>query len=179
MSNENIILTTKDFTILEVLRDRQQGQTGLLMPLIRKKMEKAIVVFREDLPADIASINSRLRFRVEAGESDTRVISTGQTVGPVGMFLPITTLRGLALLGLREGQAVSLINMNGVTEKILLEKVEYQPEASRREREALGQEELTAAHTPPLRVISGGLDRRNRLVCMPANGSDDPGPSAA
>lgn len=133
-------LTTKDFTILEVLRDRHHDQTGLLMPLIRNKMEKAIVVFREDLPSDIASINSRVRFRVAAGESDTRVISTGQTHGPVGMFLPITTFRGLALLGLREGQTMSLVNMNGVTEKIVLEKVEYQPEASRREREALGQD---------------------------------------
>ncbi|QEE43443.1 nucleoside-diphosphate kinase (plasmid) [Rhizobium sp. WL3] len=179
MLNDNIILTTKDFTILEVLRDRHHDQTGLLLPLIRNKMERAIVVFREDLPGDIASINSRVRFRVAAGESDTRVISTGQTPGPVGMFLPITTLRGLALLGLREGQAVSLVNMNGVTEKIVLEKVEYQPEASRREREALGQEELMAGQKPMLRVISGGLDRRNRLVCMPANGSDDPGPSAA
>ncbi|MBX9468621.1 MAG: nucleoside-diphosphate kinase [Rhizobium sp.] len=179
MSNDNIILTTKDFTILEVLRDRHHDQTGLLMPLIRNKMEKAIVVFREDLPGDIASINSRVRFRVAAGESDTRVISTGQTHGPVGMFLPITTLRGLALLGLREGQAMSLVNMNGVTEKIVLEKVEYQPEASRREREALGQEELTAGRKPMLRVISGGLDGHRCMSSFVAGGFDDPGPSAA
>ncbi len=179
MSNDNIILTTKDFTILEVLRDRHHDQTGLLMPLIRNKMEKAIVVFREDLPGDIASINSRVRFRVAAGESDTRVISTGQTHGPVGMFLPITTLRGLALLGLREGQAMSLVNMNGVTEKIVLEKVEYQPEASRREREALGQEELTAERKPMLRVISGGLDRHRCMSSFVAGQFDDPGPSAA
>lgn len=179
MSNDNIILTTKDFTILEVLRDRHHDQTGLLMPLIRNKMEKAIVVFREDLPGDIASINSRVRSRVAASESDTRVISTGQTHGPVGMFLPITTLRGLALLGLREGQAMSLVNMNGVTEKIVLEKVEYQPEASRREREALGQEELTVERKPMLRVITGGLDRNRSMSSVLAGGFDDPGPSAA
>jgi regulator of nucleoside diphosphate kinase len=179
MSNDNIILTTKDFTILEVLRDRHHDQTGLLMPLIRNKMEKAIVVFREDLPGDIASINSRVRFRVGAGESDTRVISTGQTHGPVGMFLPITTLRGLALLGLREDQAMSLVNMNGVTEKIVLERVEYQPEAFRREREALGQDELMAGRKPMLRVISGGLDQRRCLSAVGGSGFDDPGPSAA
>ena len=179
MSNDNIILTTKDFTILEVLRDRHHDQTGLLMPLIRNKMEKAIVVFREDLPGDIASINSRVRFRVGAGESDTRVISTGQTHGPVGMFLPITTLRGLALLGLREDQAMSLVNMNGVTEKIVLERVEYQPEAFRREREALGQDELMAGRKPMLRVISGGLGQRRCLSAVDGSGFDDPGPSAA
>lgn len=179
MSNDNIILTTKDFTILEVLRDRHHDQTGLLMPLIRNKMEKAIVVFREDLPGNIASINSRVRFRVAAGESDTRVISTGQTHGPVGMFLPITTLRGLALLGLREGQAMSLVNMNGVTEKIVLEKVEYQPEASRRERGALGQQEVMAGQKPMLRVISGGLDHHRYNSSAGAGGFDDPGPSAA
>jgi regulator of nucleoside diphosphate kinase len=179
MSNDNIILTTKDFTILEVLRDRHHAQNGLLMPLIRKKIEQAIVVFREDLPGDIASINSRVRYRVSAGESDTRVISTGQTHAPVGMFLPITTLRGLALLGLREGQTMSLVNMNGVTEMIVLEKVEYQPEASRREREALGREEFTAGRKPVLCVVSGGLDHHRYISSAGADGFDDPGPSAA
>ncbi|MCJ8240665.1 hypothetical protein [Peteryoungia algae] len=93
--------------------------------------------------------------------------------------MPITTLRGLALLGLREGQEMSLINSNGVEEKILLEKVEYQPEAARREREALGREERTPAPRPILYVVSGGLDRRHGLGSNPTNGFYDPGPPAA
>ena len=74
---------------------------------------------------------------------------------------------------------MSLVNMNGVSEKIVLEKVEYQPEASRREREALGQEELTAGRKPMLRVITGGLDGHRCMSSFVAGGFDDPGPSAA
>lgn len=174
MSNDNFILTTKDFTILEALCDNPHGHYDQLVPLIRHKIAKAIVVFRDDLPDEIASINSRVRFRANGGESDTRVLATGQATGPVGMFLPITTLRGLAPLGLREGQEMSYLNTNSVSEKMLLEKVEYQPEASRRERQAFGREESTAGPRPFLRLVSGGMDRRHGQFAVTTEGHDDP-----
>lgn len=179
MSNDTYILTTKDFTILEAMCDNLQGRNDRLVALIRHKIKKAIVVFRDDLPGDVASINSRLRFRVRGGESDIRVISTGQATGPVGLFLPITTLRGLALLGLRKGQEIEFENTNGVAETMLLEAVEYQPEASRRERQMLGQEAFTSLQRPHLRVVSGGKDGRHSQLIGASDGFDDPGPSAA
>jgi regulator of nucleoside diphosphate kinase len=110
MSNDNFILSTKDFTILEAMCDNAFGHYDLLVPLIRRKIDRAIVVFRDDLPREIASINSRVVFSVNGGESDTRVLSTGQLTAPVGMVLPITAARGLALLGLGEGQEIVLTN---------------------------------------------------------------------
>lgn len=179
MPNENFILTTKDFTILETMCDHPLGRHDLLVSLIQRKIGRAVVVFREDLPGGIASINSRVTFRVNGGESDTRVLSTGQVTAPVGMFLPITTLRGLALLGLVEGQDIVLTNANGVDEQILLEKVEYQPEASRRESQALGQKIVPTLQKPLLRVVSGGISQARRPVPVAPDGYDDPGPSAA
>lgn len=179
MQNDNFILTTKDFTILEAMRDNPLGRHDLLAPLIRHKIGKAIVVFREDLPNGIASINSRVTFRVNGGERDTRVLSTGQIAAPVGMFMPITTMRGLALLGVAEGQDIVLANADGIEERILLEKVEYQPEASLRERRALGQQTVSAGQKPLLRIVPGGADQMRRPVSVGAHGFDDPGPSAA
>ncbi len=136
-------------------------------------------MFRDDLPGDVASINSRVRFRAHAGESDIRVISTGQATGPVGLFLPITTLRGLALLGLRASQKIEFENSNGLAETMLLEAVEYQPEASRRERQMMGQEAVTSLQRPHLRLVSGGMDGRHGQLVGAWDGPDDPGPSAA
>jgi len=179
MSNNTYILTTKDFTILEAMADNWQGRDDRLVGLFRHKIQKAIVVFRDDLPGDVASINSRVRFRVRGGESDIRVISTGKATGPVGLFLPITTLRGLALLGLRQGQEIEFENTNGVPETMLLEAVEYQPEASRRERQMFGQEPVTSLQGPHLRLVSGGMDGLHGELIGASDGFDDPGPSAA
>lgn len=179
MSDENFILTTKDFTILEAMCDNARGRHDLLVPLLRRKIGKAIVVVRDDLPDGIASINSRVSFRVNGGETDTRLISTGQVTGPVGMFLPITTLRGLALLGLVEGQNIVVANADGVAEHILLEKVEYQPEASRHERQMRGLSTDVTRRKPLLRVVTGGISQAHPLVLVAPHGCDDPGPSAA
>ncbi len=42
---------------------------------------------------------------------------------PIGLFLPITTFRGLALIGLSEGHEFSLPGQDGLEETVLLEKV--------------------------------------------------------
>lgn len=179
MLNDNFILSTKDFTILEAMCDDPFGHYDLLVPLIRRKIDRAIVVFRDDLPREIASINSRVAFSVNGGESDTRVLSTGQLTAPVGMLLPITTARGLALLGLGEGQEIVWTNADGVQERILLHKVEYQPEASRRERQALDQPTVPLKHKPMLRILPGGTRQAQPSMSAAPDGHDDPGPSAA
>jgi regulator of nucleoside diphosphate kinase len=179
MLNDNFILSTKDFTILEAMCDNPLGHFDLLVPLIRRKIDRAIVVFRDDLPREVASINSRVAFSVNGGESDTRVLSTGQLTAPVGMVLPITTARGLALLGLGEGQHIVWTNAEGVEERILLHKVEYQPEASRRERRAFGQQAVPLKHKPMLRIVPGGISQAHSPIPVTSDGHDDPGPSAA
>ncbi|THV20846.1 nucleoside-diphosphate kinase [Peteryoungia ipomoeae] len=179
MSNGTYILTTKDFSILEALCDNWHGRDDRLLVHIRHKINSATVVFRDDLPREVASINSRVRFRVNGGESDARVISTGQVDGPVGMFLPITTLRGLALLGLREGQEITIENIYGDAETIMLDAVEYQPETSRRERHSLSQDAVVSRGKTHLRLVSGGMNGRDGQSFGAADGFDDPGPSAA
>jgi hypothetical protein len=62
---------------------------------------------------------------------------------------------------------------------MLLEAVEYQPEASRRERPMMGQEAVTSPLRPHLRLVSGGMDGRHGQLTGASDGFDDPGSSAA
>jgi regulator of nucleoside diphosphate kinase len=123
-------------------------------------------------------MSSRVTFSVDGRESDTRVISHDRMT-PVGLFLPITTARGLALLGLVEGQEFVLTNSQGVEERVLLGKVQYQPEAARREKEALSSPSAPVHRKPALTLIRGALHDQPQLAPAEPDGFDDPGPSAA
>lgn len=180
MSQETCILTTKDFTIIEVMRDRCLGQDDPLAPILKRKIESAIVMFRDDVPDDVATMSSRVTFSVNGRDPDTRIISHDRMASTVGMFLPVTTLRGLALLGLSEGEHFVFTNSDGIEEQVLLEKVDYQPEAARREKEALERHSMgRAPGKPSLRLVRGDFHDRAPLVAVSSGGFDDPGPSAA
>ena len=179
MTQETCILTTKDFTILEVMRDRCLGRDDPLAPLIKRKIDSALVMFRDDIPDNVATLSSRVSFRIDGRDPDTRVISHDRMRAPVGLFLPITTPRGLALLGLAEGQEFRMVNYEGVEERIVLEKIHYQPEAARREKEAMSRASPAARRGPVLRLVHSAASDRPALAAVGPDGFDDPGPSAA
>jgi regulator of nucleoside diphosphate kinase len=177
MSTDNCILTTKDFTILEVMQDRCHRDEPL-STILKRKIDTALVVFRDDVPGNVATLSSRVTFSVDGRDPDTRVLSPERMTSPIGMFLPITTLRGLALLGLAEGQGFVLADHEGQEERIVLEKVLYQPEAARREKETLAGRSAPA-RKPLLKLIRGAFHEHPRLEPAGSDGFDDPGPSAA
>jgi regulator of nucleoside diphosphate kinase len=179
MSAETCILTTKDFTILEVMRERCLGRDDPLASILKRKIESALVVFRDDVPLSVATLSSRVTFRVGWRDPDTRILSHDRMNGSAGLFLPITTPRALALLGLTEGQDFLVTDHEGREERVVLEKVQYQPEAARREREALASFSAPAHRKPSLKLIRGATDSQPRLEGIGPDGFDDPGPSAA
>ncbi|MGD9867426.1 MAG: nucleoside-diphosphate kinase [Hyphomicrobiales bacterium] len=179
MTAEACILTTKDFTILEVMHERCLGRDDPLAPVLKRKLESATVTFREDVPADVATLSSRVTYSVNGRDPDTRVLSQERMTSPVGMFLPITTLRGLALMGLSEGEEFVLTDDEGCEIRVRLNTVHYQPEAAKREKEALPRVSLAPARKPALRLIRGGTFDQPRLATAAVAGPEDPGPSAA
>ncbi len=176
MSNQTCTLTNRDFTTLEFMRARCRGAEDPLAPILKRKIDTARVVFQSDVPAHVATINSRVIFRVNGSASDTRVISKDGSAYPVGISLPVTTARGLALIGLAEGQAFILLNQEGCEERIFLEKVLYQPEAARRKRQGV---ENPARAKPTLKLVHGSLDIPSMCIAGRQEDFDDPGPSAA
>ncbi|QDZ00219.1 nucleoside-diphosphate kinase [Nitratireductor mangrovi] len=179
MTKETCFLTTKDFTILEVMRDRCLGRDDPLARILKRKIASATVMFRDDIPVNVATLSSRVTFSVNGRDPDTRIVSHDRMTSPIGMFLPITTARGLALLGLSEGQDFAIRNGDGEEERVLLHEVHYQPEAARREKEALEGTGSETSGKPTLRVIRGAFHDQHRLVPLAHDGFDDPGPSAA
>lgn len=152
MSNQACILSTKDHTILEVLYDRYRGRGDPLAFLLRRKLESAVVVFREDVPENVATLNSRVLFSVNRDGAQTRIISYG-TLQPVGMYIPITSPRGLALIGLSEGEEFRIPYRDGGNFLIELREVLYQPEKARREASGYSSENQFSGLRPPLKIV--------------------------
>jgi regulator of nucleoside diphosphate kinase len=180
MSNDACILTTKDLTILEVMLDRCLRGDDPMVPILKRKINAAQIVFRDDVPADVATLNSRVVFSVDGRDPDTRIISHDRVTSPIGLFLPLTTFRGLALLGLSEGQEFSLPGQDSALEKVRLEKVAYQPEAARREKKLLDRTTAAVLNKPVLGLIRGARYGQPELVAVKPSGPHDPGgPSVA
>lgn len=157
MPSDTCILTTKDFTILETMLDCRLERDDRIVPLLRRKLNAAKVVFRDDVPADVSTLSSRVLFSVDGRALDTRIISPDRMTLPIGLLLPITTFRGLALLGLTEGQSISFAGQEEADETVSLENVLYQPEAARREKQSLERDGVTSPCTPILRLIRGAF----------------------
>lgn len=176
MPSETCILTIRDFAMLEGLSDGRLSGNDPLVPILRRKIDRARVVFRADVPANVATLSSRVTFSVDGRDPETGVLSRDRMAAGADRFVPISTPRGLALLGLAEGQEFVITNGEGSEERIRLETVEYQPEAARRAKEDSG---APAQRKPALKLIRGSNDDPRRLAAATADGPDDPGPSAA
>ncbi|QKV18556.1 nucleoside-diphosphate kinase [Oricola thermophila] len=182
MRHDKCLLTTKDFAMLESMLDRGPHISDSWRALLRRKVNSAEIVFRDDVPPDVVTLNSRVRFRVDDGRPEVRVLSHGCTSLPVGLSLPLTSPTGLALLGSRENQVTIIEDDEGRPVRIFVEKVLYQPEAAHREQLEAVERLSPQSRRSGFKVISGGLSperspRSGNRLCP--GGSDDPGPSAA
>jgi regulator of nucleoside diphosphate kinase len=180
--NPACCLTSKDFSILEVMLERRTASGDAILPLLQQKLDRAAVVPVDEVTADVVTLNSRVVFRVNGGPAETRTVVQPEARGPVGQNLPITTLRGLSMLGMSEGQKVAVERAAGEPETILIERVVYQPEAAR--RQAAERTQALTAKRPALRLVHSAVSDVQPLgetwkMRQTRHDDDDPGPSAA
>ncbi|WP_269931480.1 nucleoside-diphosphate kinase [Aminobacter sp. HY435] len=175
-------LTTKDFAIVRTMLDRLAWSGGPLVALLRRKLATAQVVFSNEADPDVVTLNSRVVFSVDGGAPHTRVVTQGAVDGMVGQTIPITVPRGLALLGLRKGQSISVEGGRGATETVRVDNILYQPEATRPGISSVPDVNETAQRRFPVLVFSADdpkpLGASTKIRHISGNG-DDPGPSAA
>ena len=164
------ILTTKDISILETMLERNPEKSSALACLMRAKISAATVVFRDDVPETAVTLNSRVSYRVDGGEPDTRIVAQAHMNSAVGCFLPITTMRGLALLGMMQGETMRISGRGQAMEDIELVAVLHQPEAAQR-----GRPSSRPKTAPAFRLIQGGKPDRPAI----AGFDEDWGPGAA
>ena len=126
--SESIVVTDADAAILGMMR---------LTDSLRRELERAVVVAREAVPADVATMNSQVRYADET----TGVVRTVALVYPRAAqgraMVSVLTPLGSALLGLSVGQAIEWDFPDGSRRRLRLEAVLYQPE--RRTRRARGR----------------------------------------
>lgn len=125
------LMTAKDFHFCSEMLKKLEGSDCALTPLLREKVESATIVAAEQMDPLVVTLNSRVEFAIDEGAAQTRIVVRSEfRHGLVGLTLPITTPRGLALLGLRQGQCC-LFTEHGRTRNIFARRVLYQPEARR------------------------------------------------
>lgn len=135
MSSTQIHLTAKDSAYLQSLLNSKDQDEDFLA-LLRRKLENANLMLDHTVDRRVATIDSRVEISIGGGFTEERILTRDEKASNPGNALPITTPRGLALLGLREGEVFPLRKPNGIIEPIKLIKVVYQPEAALRSEPA-------------------------------------------
>ncbi|MCC0056756.1 MAG: hypothetical protein H6883_11530 [Rhodobiaceae bacterium] len=64
MKSEHCILTTKEHSILEAMLQHGLDRNDPFKRLLERKLAAATVVLRNNVPADVATLNSRLVYRM-------------------------------------------------------------------------------------------------------------------
>ena len=172
--------TAKDFSILETMLERCRERDGRLAALLRRKLKAATVVFRDDIPANVVTLNSRVVYRAgnEALGPHVIVQSEGQDFSDYA--LSIHTPRGLGLLGLAEGQSITIDLGEDGSETLTVEKLVFQPEADlrQRDRQVTKPIQLAADNSGSQSTVVSFRQRPTpAIIDDPDN--DDPGPRAA
>jgi regulator of nucleoside diphosphate kinase len=177
--NPPITLTTADRSIVEGMLHCEGGHTGPRAFALRRKLGGATIVSPGEIAADIATLSSRVKFRVDDGDAEERTLVTSHAEEILGLTLLAWTSRGLALLGMSAGQQARILRLDGTPETITLEAVLYQPEAHLRTNgitaiDGSSQPTQSRGSTP---ALAHRLRRPPPVLVDP--GGDDDGPSAA
>lgn len=122
------ILTAEDVTVLQfMLNDPALLDQGKF--IIRQKLARAQVVTSGQIPGVIATINSRITYRMDnEGPVTAFLVDIVRPLSSSHGIIPLRSVIGLSVLGLREGdRSVMHPDGNGVGE-ILLKRVLHQPQ---------------------------------------------------
>jgi regulator of nucleoside diphosphate kinase len=170
------LLTTKDFSLLVALLERDEHRDEAFLRLLRRKLSGATVVFRDDIAPHVAMIGSQIAFTANGDHAETCTLVEAEGSHPEPA-LPVTTLRGLALLGLAAGETVAVQRSDGGREELRLDKVIRQPAVARREpaRPASRERQASVVAFRPRSRVGQAV----ALACSLDPDDDDPGPRAA
>jgi regulator of nucleoside diphosphate kinase len=125
-----ITVSERDLERLEAmlarLPDDQPGANAL-----REELDRARITQSEQMPPDVVTMNSRIRFVVEpAGrEMDMTLVYPRDFTGRPDQ-LSVAVPAGIAVLGLAIGQQIEWLAPNGQTTRARIVDIAYQPERS-------------------------------------------------
>lgn len=172
-------LTSKDFAILETMRERMDASDTAFAALLRQKLETAKVVFRDEIPAGVVTLNSRVAYGIDGRPAGTHLVAQGRPEDLPGDALSIHTPRGLGLLGLAEGQSIVVEQTGTGRETLIVEEVVFQPEADLSRRDRMPTMSPVTSNAGAQVVSLHAFRRAQPPVFADGPEDDDPGPQAA
>lgn len=130
-NESGLILTEDDFQKISRLLDQAEPR---IAEFLEDELGRASIVHSEQLPDDVISMNSKVRFRdLTAGkELEFTLVypyetNNGANENKVSVLAPL----GSALIGLRVGQEIDWPLPDGRTKRLKVISVIYQPESER------------------------------------------------
>lgn len=123
-----IILTSQDLNRLERLLDALPADSFPGKTELQTELDRAEVVEPQEVPPDVVTMNSKVRFAFESGEEFCLTLvypqDTDGSVERISILAPV----GSALLGLSTGEHIAWPRPGGGMMKVRLVEVVYQPE---------------------------------------------------
>jgi len=111
-----------------VVAKHKLGRDAAAAEQLETELERAVIVPRDEMPADVVTMNSRVVFEDEMGRRrDVHLVYPWQARparGRISILAPV----GVALLGLSVGQVIDWPLPNGRTASLRIVSVLYQPE---------------------------------------------------
>jgi regulator of nucleoside diphosphate kinase len=170
-------LTTKDHAILKVILERYAGPRCPYLNLLDRKVRESDIRLQDDISPGVVTLNSRLTYLVDGSRHGPHLIVQAEAGGLPGFALSIHSLRGLALLGLAEGDPLVVDAGEAGTETLVVDHVQSQPEAEARLRRLSLRLARGAGEESPQNVVRLSAHPRWLAATDPDDG--DPGPAAA
>ncbi len=127
----DIVITRQDRDRLAMLVDSYSAKPNhVLVDYLDEEIGRAHVVDRHDVPHNVVTMNSRVRYR----DDQTGAVRTVTLVYPADENsqlgrLSILTPVGMALIGLTEGQSIEYATLDGRSKSVTVVGVPFQPEA--------------------------------------------------
>jgi len=121
-------LTSLDLDRLEAILDALPTETFPGKTELQGELDRAEVVEPQDVPPDVVTMNSKVRFVLESGEEFCLTLVYPQDIDGSTERISILAPVGSALLGLSAGAQIEWPRPGGGVMKVRLVEVVYQPE---------------------------------------------------
>lgn len=122
-----VIISTLDLARLEALLEKQPDSDAVRQ--LEDELERATVVAPQDMPDNIVTMNSVIRFSMaRSDETFTKTLCFPRDMDGSKDKISVLAPIGSALLGLAVGQSIEWPGPNGKPLTVTITEVEYQPE---------------------------------------------------
>lgn len=123
------LFTERDHAILFGLARQAGLHTSTYSGQLHQKLQRAVVIPLDQVEPDLATFGSFVRYRINGGGPQEHKLMLHPRAGQEQHTLSVKTLRGLALIGMSEGQVFTSRLAGDGEEVVEIEAILFQPEA--------------------------------------------------